>query len=99
MYLFAVRDVPLIQPGDDLAAIVAAGLERQGDGFQDGDVLVVAQKILSKAEGRYVRLADVIPGPRAFEVAAATAKDPRLVELILQESQEIVRMRKEIGRA
>ncbi len=89
--LFALPDLPLVRPGDDLAAIIAAGLEALGSGLVSGDVLIVAQKIVSKAEDRYVELATVTPSPRAVELARATEKDARLVELILQESTEVVR--------
>lgn len=85
--------IPLIAPGDDLAAILGEGMAAAGLGFAPGDVLVLAQKIVSKAEDRYVDLATVTPSPRAQELAAAVNKDPRLVELILSESTEIVRHR------
>lgn len=77
-----------IKPGDDLATLLAAALPQP---VGDGDVLVVAQKIVSKAEGRYVDLATVTPSPRAQELAATTQKDPRLVELILAESTAVLR--------
>jgi coenzyme F420-0:L-glutamate ligase/coenzyme F420-1:gamma-L-glutamate ligase len=88
-----VRGLPLIRPGDDLAALILAALERSGEQFEAGDVLVVAQKIVSKAEGRIVSLASVCPTERARALAEETDKDPRLVELILQESAEVVRSR------
>jgi coenzyme F420-0:L-glutamate ligase/coenzyme F420-1:gamma-L-glutamate ligase len=90
----ALGAVPLIEPGDDLAALLLAALADAGEALQDGDVLVLAQKIVSKAEGRYAVLEKVMPSPRAEEIAAITDKDPRLVELILSESTEIVRRRK-----
>jgi coenzyme F420-0:L-glutamate ligase/coenzyme F420-1:gamma-L-glutamate ligase len=91
--LTALPDIPLIQPGDDLAAILLDRLARAGLRLQDDDVLVVAQKIVSKAEGRLVKLSSVTPSARALELAAAVQKDPRHVEVILRESKEIVRMR------
>ncbi|MCB8973230.1 MAG: coenzyme F420-0:L-glutamate ligase [Ardenticatenaceae bacterium] len=91
--LTAVPHIPHIQPGDNLAVLILQALENAEITLADGDVLAVAQKIVSKAEGRLVRLADVQPSDRAVEVAAATDKDPRVVELILQESEEISRMR------
>ncbi len=94
--LFALEDFPLVQPGDDLVALIAAALERQGDTLEARDVIVVAQKIVSKSEGRAVRLADVVPGERARELAAATGKDPRIVELVLRESTDIIRQRKNV---
>ncbi len=91
--LTALEDLPLVRPGDDLAALIVAALERQALMPADGDVLVVAQKIVSKAEGRYVDLDTVRPSPRAKELAGATGKDPRLVEVILSESKRVLRHR------
>lgn len=90
----ALGGIPLIAPGDDLAAIILSAMEDSGETLHDGDVLVLAQKIVSKAEGRYRILEQVTPSARAEEIAALTDKDPRLVELILSESTEIVRHRK-----
>ncbi len=91
--LTALPEIPLIQPGDDLVAITLAGLERAGLRLQDGDVLVYASKILSKAEGRQVSLHQVQITPEAQSLAQKTGKDPRLVSLILQESAEVLRAR------
>ena len=77
--LSAVPDIPLLRPGDDLAAIIIAALERAHLAPRDGDILVVAQKVVSKAQGRYVDLATIIPSERAHELARAADKDPRLV--------------------
>ena len=89
----AVPHLPDIQPGDDVAGLILTALDRANLTLQEGDVLAIAQKIISKVEGRLVRLADVEPGPRAREVAAQTEKDPRIVELILRESEEISRLK------
>jgi coenzyme F420-0:L-glutamate ligase/coenzyme F420-1:gamma-L-glutamate ligase len=89
--LIALESLPHFAAGDDLAAAILAAAEREDTPLRSGDVLVVAQKIVSKAEGRLVRLATVEPSPEARALAAASAKDPRLVELILRESIEIVR--------
>jgi coenzyme F420-0:L-glutamate ligase/coenzyme F420-1:gamma-L-glutamate ligase len=91
--LTAVEGVPMVQPGDDLADMLIDRLKRAAIVPRDQDVLVIAQKIVSKAEGRYVDLAQVTPSPRAIELAAEVNKDPRMVELILQESREVVRHR------
>jgi coenzyme F420-0:L-glutamate ligase / coenzyme F420-1:gamma-L-glutamate ligase len=92
--LIALTDLPLVKPGDDLAALLAAGLERRiGKLLSAGDVLVVAQKIVSKAEGRYVDLARVEPGAEAERLARETDKDPRFVQVILDESRRVVRHR------
>jgi coenzyme F420-0:L-glutamate ligase/coenzyme F420-1:gamma-L-glutamate ligase len=85
--------IPLIAPGDDLASILEQGLSRAGLSLQDGDVLVLAQKIVSKAEGCLVDLASILPSPRALELAQQSAKDPRLVEVILRESRAVLRVR------
>ena len=91
--LTAVPHMPEVHPGDDLAGIILAALAAANIQLEEGDVVAVAQKIVSKAEDRYVRLVDIVPGEKAQEVAAFTEKDPRLVELILQESEEISRMK------
>ncbi|HUZ73522.1 MAG TPA: coenzyme F420-0:L-glutamate ligase [Stellaceae bacterium] len=93
LQLIALEGVPLIRPGDDLAALVIAALARSGAAPADGDVVVVAQKVVSKAEGRYVDLATVAPSARALGLAREVDKDPRLVELILRESRRVVRHR------
>jgi coenzyme F420-0:L-glutamate ligase/coenzyme F420-1:gamma-L-glutamate ligase len=91
--LTPIPDVPLVRPGDDLAELLIAACEKSSLVPAAGDVLVVAQKIVSKAEGRYVDLAMVQPSPRAQELAAAVDKDARLVEVILRESRRVVRTR------
>ena len=85
--------VPMVQAGDDLAAIVLAAYSQTGLAPAEGDVLVVAQKIVSKVEGRMVDVATVEPSPQAIALAAEVEKDPRLVEVILSESRRIVRHR------
>jgi coenzyme F420-0:L-glutamate ligase/coenzyme F420-1:gamma-L-glutamate ligase len=85
--------IPLIQPGDDLVPILQDGLLRAGIQLQDGDIIVLAQKIVSKAEGRLVNLATIEPSAQALELARQAAKDPRLVEVILRESNAILRVR------
>lgn len=92
--LIPLPGVPVVRPGDDLAELLLAAVAEAGLTLRDGDVLALAQKIVSKAEGRMVNLADVRPGQEALAVAEKTGKDPRLVELILRESEEISRMRR-----
>ncbi len=82
-----------MQDGDDLVRVILDGLAASGERLRDRDVLVLAQKIVSKAEGRSVRLADVTPSARARELAPQCDKDPRLVELILSEAAEVLRVR------
>jgi coenzyme F420-0:L-glutamate ligase/coenzyme F420-1:gamma-L-glutamate ligase len=91
LWLRPLRDIPLIEPGDDLAEIILASIEKADWELRNGDVLVMAQKIVSKAENRTVDLATVIPSPRAIELATEVQKDARLVELILSESVAVVR--------
>ena len=86
-----LRGIPLVQDGDDLAEILVAALAAAEVQPVDGDVLVVTQKIVSKAEGRQVELDRVEASPGAVELAAETGKDPRLVQLILDQSTEVVR--------
>lgn len=88
--LVALRGLPAVAPGDDLAALLLAAAATQGLALADG-VLVVAQKIVSKAEGRLVRLADVEPSAEARRIAASDGKDPRHVEVVLRETARVVR--------
>ncbi|MCI0519917.1 MAG: coenzyme F420-0:L-glutamate ligase [Chloroflexi bacterium] len=91
--LTPLPDIPLVRAGDDLAAMILRSLGQAELTLQDGDILALAQKIVSKAEGRLVNLANVTPSPRARELAAAAEKDPRFVELVLRESREVLRVR------
>jgi coenzyme F420-0:L-glutamate ligase/coenzyme F420-1:gamma-L-glutamate ligase len=91
--LTPLQNIPLIRRNDDLADIVVKALENNTILLADNDILVFAQKVVSKAEGRAVNLVTVTPSPAATELAARTDKDPRVVELILQESDEVVRTR------
>lgn len=84
-------DIPMVEPGNDLAALLQQGLARADITPRTGDILVIAQKIISKAQGRYVLLADIVPGPRAIALAKDIDRDPRLVEVVLSESHEVVR--------
>lgn len=88
----ALPDIPLVQPNDDLARFALEGAGRAGLAWQDGDVLVVSSKVVSKSEGRIVALADVEPSAHALELAQVTGKDPRIVELVLQESVHVSRV-------
>jgi coenzyme F420-0:L-glutamate ligase/coenzyme F420-1:gamma-L-glutamate ligase len=83
--------IPLVKPGDDLGILVTSAVKEAGLSLHDSDILVVAQKIVSKAENRFVYLGDVSPSPRAVELAEVTGKDPRLVEVILWDTAEVIR--------
>jgi len=86
-----LEGIPLVRPGDDITALVLEAVARAGTRLADGDVLVLAQKMVSKAEGRLVDLRAVEPSPRAARLARQVAQDPRLVEVILSESRAVVR--------
>jgi coenzyme F420-0:L-glutamate ligase/coenzyme F420-1:gamma-L-glutamate ligase len=88
-----LANIPIIRQGDNLAEIILKALQNQNLTLQDGDILVVTQKIVSKSEGRMVDLQTVRPTKRAIQLANQSGKDPRLVELILQESKSVLRVR------
>ena len=90
--LTALTGLPLIEKDDDLGELILSGLADNNIIIETNDVVAVAQKIVSKAEGRLVSLSDVDPSQDALDIAHQTNKDPRLVELILQESNEVIRI-------
>lgn len=92
--VIGVEGIPEVRPGDDLPGLVAGAAARQGTPLASGDVLVIGQKVVSKAEGRLVRLSEVTPSPVALAMAPALGRDARLVEVILRESRRVVRMDK-----
>ena len=93
LILTSLQHIPHIRHGDNLADIAVNTLEKNRIPLEEDDILVFAQKIVSKAEGRAVNLVTITPSPRAIELGTQTEKDPRLVELILQESNEVLRTR------
>ena len=88
--LTPLAGIPIVREGDDVASLIGDAIDAAGIVPADFDVVVVTQKIVSKAEGRHVRLADVAPSPRAVELAASLGKDPRMIEVVLGESNEVV---------
>jgi coenzyme F420-0:L-glutamate ligase/coenzyme F420-1:gamma-L-glutamate ligase len=86
-----IAGLPMVEPGDDLPGLIVAALTQQRIELVAGDILVIAQKIVSKAEGRTVALSTITPSAEAVELARETDKDPRLVELILRESNTVLR--------
>lgn len=94
MRLWAIPGMPIVRPGDDIAAMIADRLHAQGESLQAGDILVIAQKIVSKAEGRLVRLDDVEPSEEARALAEIVDKDAQTVQVILDDSKAILRARK-----
>lgn len=91
--LTPIKSIPIIRQSHNLVDILVDAMHATDIRLQDGDILVLAQKIVSKAEGRTVNLATIIPSEKAMELAIQTEKDPRVIELILQESNEILRTR------
>src|SRR5579871_3045571 len=90
--LTAIEGLPMIQPGDDLGALIARAVAAMGLELHDGDILAVCQKIVSKAEGRLIDLSTIVPSELARNFAARWDKDPRAVELVLRQTSRIVRM-------
>jgi len=88
-----VKGIPDIQTGDDLGKTIVEKLNAQGDEFQRGDVVIISQKVVSKAEGRTLSLSKIAPSRFAIAISKETGKDPRHVEAILRETRKIVRMR------
>jgi coenzyme F420-0:L-glutamate ligase/coenzyme F420-1:gamma-L-glutamate ligase len=93
LMITTLPDAPFIQTGDDLATIILSSLEKANISLMDNDILDVTQKIVSKAEGRFVNLAQVEPSEAGYQLAAKTEQDPRLVELILRVSRSVLRAR------
>ncbi|MCS7096883.1 MAG: coenzyme F420-0:L-glutamate ligase [Candidatus Methanomethylicia archaeon] len=91
--IIGLKGIPDIKAGDDIGKIICEKADEQIGGLRNGDIVVVASKIVAKSEGRIVKLSDVQPSPFAIRVAELTGKSPELVELILRESNKIVRMR------
>jgi coenzyme F420-0:L-glutamate ligase/coenzyme F420-1:gamma-L-glutamate ligase len=89
--IIPVHGIPEVRPKDDLVGLLQSALAAAGEGLRDGDVLVVAQKVVSKSEGRLVRLSDVVPGERALAMAKESGKDPRQLEVVLGETKQIIR--------
>ncbi|MEM0008114.1 MAG: coenzyme F420-0:L-glutamate ligase [Candidatus Bathyarchaeia archaeon] len=92
----ALEGFPLIKPGDNIAKIIAENAEKNGLKIEDGDVIVIAQKIFSKAEGRIVNLKEIAPSKEAKEIARKTGKSPKFVELVLREAKEVIKASSEI---
>lgn len=92
----ALEGLPLVSPGDDLASLIVETLNENNLTLLDGDVVVIAQKVVSKAEDRLVNLTTVKPSEAALDYARITGKDPRMIELILSESQDVLRVRRNL---
>ncbi|MEM1551202.1 MAG: coenzyme F420-0:L-glutamate ligase [Candidatus Bathyarchaeia archaeon] len=92
----ALEGFPLIKPGDNIAKIITETAKQNGLEIEDGDIIVIAQKIFSKAEGRIVNLKEVVPSEDAREIARITGKSPKFVELVLKEAKEVIKASSEI---
>jgi len=92
----ALEGFPIIKPGDNIAKIIVKTAEKNGLEIEDGDIIVVAQKIFSKAEGRIINLKEVVPSERAKEIAVKTGKSPKFVELVLRETKEVIKASSDI---
>jgi len=90
--IIGLEGIPLIKKGDDIGAIIFDAAQRQGIRLEEGDIVVVTQKIVSKSEGRIIDLNQIVPSPFALHIAKQTGRDPRHVEVILRESRRIVKM-------
>jgi coenzyme F420-0:L-glutamate ligase/coenzyme F420-1:gamma-L-glutamate ligase len=94
MRLFAVMGLPMVRPGDDLPALIVQRLQAGGEGLQAGDIVVIAQKVVSKAEGRLVRLNEVQASAQAHKLADTVGKDPRVIQVVLDDSRKVLRVRR-----
>jgi len=92
----ALEGFPLIKQGDNIAKIIVETARRNGLEIEDGDIIVIAQKIFSKAEGRVVNLKEVVPSDRAREIARKTGKSPKFVELVLREAEKILKASRDV---
>lgn len=88
--LYGLKEIPLVQKGDNIAKIIEEDLKKEGMKLEDGDILLIAETLISKAEGNVIKVEDIVPSKEAIEVAEKCKKDPKIVEMILQESNEVV---------
>lgn len=93
---FALEGFPLVQAGDDVARLIVETTGKEGFEIEDGDVIVIAQKVFSKAENRVIRLEEIVASRKAFEIAEKTAKDPRFIELVLRETRKILKVSRDM---
>ena len=94
IYIQGLKDIPLVKKGDDLGALIEESIMRNNICIEDGDVVLIAQKIVSKSENRYVDLKNINPSQKAIGIAKKLKKDPRLVQTILEESKKIISIEK-----
>ena len=94
IYIQGLKDIPLVKKGDDLGTLIEESIMRNNICIEDGDVILIAQKIVSKSENRYVDLKNINPSQKATDIAKQLKKDPRLVQTILDESKKIISIEK-----
>ena len=88
--LYGLKEIPLVQKGDNIAEIIEEDLEKEDIALEDGDILLIAETLISKAEGNIIKIDDIVPSDEAIEVAEKCKKDPKIVEIILRQSNEVV---------
>ncbi len=88
--LFGLKEIPLVQKGDNIAQIIENDLKEENISLEDGDIILIAETLISKAEGNIIKIDDIVPSQEAIEIAEKCKKDPKIVEMILQESNEVV---------
>ena len=88
--LYGLKEIPLVKKGDNIAKIIEEDLEKEDIALEDGDILLIAETLISKAEGNIIKVEDVVPSKEAIEIAEKSKKDPKIVEIILQQSNEVV---------
>lgn len=96
IHIIGIRGIPEVNLGDDMAALICAAMNEQDISLEEGDIIVISQKVVSKSEGCVLRLKDVRPSKFAHEIGATQGRDPRLIEVILGESRRIVRMSQDV---
>lgn len=94
--VFGLEGLPLIKAGDDLASIIVSAAKKNRVAIEDGDIVVIAQKVISKVEGRIVQLGTIAPSETALKIAEATGRNPRIVELVLRESKRFLKVSRKI---
>lgn len=88
--LFGLQGIPLVQEGDNIANLILDALKRENQTLEDGDIILIAETLISKAEGNFIKLGDILPSDDAIIFAKKSQKDSKLVEAIIQEAREVV---------
>ncbi len=88
--LFGLHGIPLVEEGDSISDLIIDALENEGKNLEDGDIILIAETLISKAEGNFIKLGDILPSDDAIIIAKKSKKDSKLVEAIIQEAREVV---------